>query len=122
MPGPIYKLPATEEIEIKPLRRTILEEAQDIIVGDREKTYGSPRKNLDTIAAFWTAHLKARGLLPPGPSLNFEDVALMMSLMKHARLANDPTHRDSQVDSPGYLALMVRCQEDLKNPERNEHA
>lgn len=106
--------PVDETIDIRPPDLTILEEAASIIDGDREQTYGSPRKNLDAIAAYWSAHLKARGLLQPGPNLNFEDVALMMALLKMARLANNTEHRDSQIDAAGYLALMAKCQKDLK--------
>jgi hypothetical protein len=32
----------------------------------------------------------------------------MMSLLKIARLANDPEHRDSQVDACGYMGLAER--------------
>ncbi len=33
----------------------------------------------------------------------------MMALLKIARLAYDPAHRDSIVDAAGYLALLERC-------------
>ena len=33
----------------------VLEEAQDIIYGDREKTYGHPAKNLNCIADMWNS-------------------------------------------------------------------
>ena len=90
---------------------TILDQAAAIVDTDREQTYGHPAKNLNTIAAFWTAWLQSRGLLRPLGQLNFEDVACMMSLLKHARLANDPLHKDSQIDACGYLRLMERCQQ-----------
>lgn len=96
---------------------SILAKAEEIVTGDREKTYGSPRKNLDTIAAYWTAHLKARNILTPLSSLTFEDVALMMAALKLARLANDPTHEDSLVDACGYLRLLDRCQQNLKDSD-----
>jgi len=77
-----------------------------VIYGDREQTYGNPGKNLETIAAFWTHYLKARGLA--SGSLTYEDVAYLMVLLKVARLANTPMHRDSQVDACGYMALVER--------------
>lgn len=86
----------------------ILQEADLIVSGDREATYGTPGKNLDTVAKFWTTWLHARGY--SDVRLGTDDVCAMMSLLKHARLANDPTHRDSQVDSCGYLRLMERVQ------------
>jgi len=91
---------------------TILDQAKAIIYGDREKTYGEPGKNLRLIAGYWTEHLNSRfgeeGL--PTVSLTPDDVCIMMVALKLARLANDPTHRDSQVDAGGYLALMERIQ------------
>jgi Domain of unknown function (DUF6378) len=35
-----------------------------------------------------------------------------MILLKVARLANDPTHRDSLVDICGYAATIERCKDD----------
>lgn len=89
---------------------TILDQAASIVDADREKTYGKPDKNLRAIAEFWEAWLRARGKLAPDAFLTFEDVACMISLLKHARLANDPKHVDSQVDACGYMRLLERCQ------------
>lgn len=88
----------------------ILKEAEGIIYGDREKTYGKPSKNLTCIAQLWTAYLENRKHYDD--ALTATDVAAMMALLKVARLANAPTHRDSLVDACGYLALIERCQED----------
>jgi len=82
----------------------ILEEAQTIIYGDREQTYGSPSKNLQQIADLWSVYLGNT------TALTCEDVCNMMILLKVARLQNQPTHRDSQVDICGYAALMERIQ------------
>jgi len=88
---------------------TVLKEAHTIIYGDREKTYGHPSKNLKTIAKMWNAFLEAR---TSGDELNAKDVASMMILLKTARLANNPDHRDSVVDICGYAALIERCDEE----------
>lgn len=93
---------------------TILDTAARIVGGDREQTYGHPAKNLETIAAFWTIWLRGRGLLSSEAVLSFDDVACMMILLKTARLANDPWHKDSQVDICGYARLLERCQESLE--------
>jgi hypothetical protein len=87
---------------------SILEDAQQIIYGDREQTYGRPSKNLDCIAQFWTTYLVNRS--DPTADVNAQDVAAMMTLLKIARLANSPDHRDSLVDGCGYLALIERVQ------------
>ena len=88
---------------------TVLKEAHTIIYGDREKTYGHPSKNLKTIAKMWNAFLEAR---TSGGELNAKDVASRMILLKTARLANNPDHRDSVVDICGYAALIERCDEE----------
>ena len=87
---------------------SILKEANTIIYGDREKTYGHPSKNLQTIAVMWNAYIKAK---PNQEHLTAKDVAAMMVLLKTARLANNPEHRDSLVDICGYAALIERCDE-----------
>lgn len=84
-------------------KESVLDEANKIIYGDREKTYGKPSKNLDTIAKFWGEYL--------GIQLEAKDVAVMMILLKTARLRNDINHRDSIVDICGYAALIERCDE-----------
>lgn len=88
---------------------SILKEANTIIYGDREKTYGHPAKNLKTIAKMWNAYLEAK---TSKGELTAKDVATMMVILKTARLANDPSHRDSLVDICGYAALIERCDED----------
>jgi hypothetical protein len=82
---------------------SVLEEAQEIIYGDREKTYGHPSKNLNLIAQYWSGHL--------GKTITANDVCIMMCMLKLARLKNQPEHRDSMVDTAGYIALAERVQE-----------
>ncbi len=80
----------------KPRDRALIE-AGVLINGDREKDYGSPQDNFATIAELWSAY---RGeLFVPA------DVAVMMTLLKLARLSTNLSHRDSWVDGLGYLAL-----------------
>jgi hypothetical protein len=87
---------------------SILTDAARIVDGDRERTYGDPGRNLRTIANLWDSWLLARGW--SGPGLSTDDVACLMTLLKLARLAADPTHRDSQVDVCGYMRLLERTQ------------
>ena len=93
---------------IKP-KTSVLEEAQTIIYGDREKTYGHPAKNLKTIASMWNAYLN--NMDDGNFVVTAKDVAAMMMLVKVARFANDPSHRDNLVDVCGYAALIERCDE-----------
>jgi len=88
---------------------SVLEEAQTIVYGDREKTYGHPAKNLKTIAAMWSAYMN--NMDDGNFAVTAKDVAAMMMLVKVARFANDPSHRDNLVDVCGYAALIERCDE-----------
>lgn len=88
--------------------QNLLQEAEQIIYGDREKTYGTPGKNLQAIADFWTVHLRHKYNF--NGEVTMDDVCQMMILVKQARLINDPTHHDSQVDIAGYIALQERVQ------------
>lgn len=85
---------------------SVLSEANRIIYGDREKTYGHPSQNLEVIANFWSDYLGAYEIV-----LTPKDVCVMMILLKAARLRNTPGHRDSVVDICGYAALIERCDE-----------
>ena len=107
-----------QDVEVRPLSEgeklvmgsiqdTILDEARTVIYGDREKTYGDPGKNLRVIAGYWNTYLTSKGF-DFGEGLDYDDVCNMMVLLKVARLANTPLHRDSLVDVCGYLALAER--------------
>lgn len=90
--------------------KTILDHAAAIVDSDRERTYGDPGRNLRAIAGLWEQWLMARGKLATNAMINTDDVACMMVMLKLARLSNDPTHRDSQIDACGYLRLLERVQ------------
>lgn len=77
-------------------RTKVLHQAIDLINGDREKDYGSPAENFQTIADMWSAYL--------GYSVASRDVCNMMALLKIARLRNGQ-HRDSSLDGAAYLSL-----------------
>lgn len=77
-------------------RSEILDMAKEIVNGARQENYGKPEQNFTNIANYWTLYL--------GRHVTSTDVALMMILMKLARLQNKPTHEDSWVDICGYAA------------------
>lgn len=77
-------------------REKILAEAKKNVCGQREQDYGSPEDSFGMIAELWTAYA--------GYSFNSYDVAVMMALLKVARLSNSPNHMDSWVDLAGYAA------------------
>lgn len=97
-PGIMWHFP--KQLEVRP-NLSIAKEAEEIIYGDREATYGDPSKNLRIIASLWSAYL--------GTEITATQVCDMMVLLKVARLKNTPHHRDSMVDIIGYTLLKERC-------------
>lgn len=77
-------------------RTELLNKALEIVNGARQENYGSPEQNFARIAAFWTLYLQRH--------ITSADVAIMMVLMKTARLQNNIKHEDSWVDIAGYAA------------------
>lgn len=79
-----------------PTRVSILEDARKCVCGEREGQYGSPENNFQTIAELWGIYCERE--------FSAVDVAVMMALLKVARIKSDPTKVDSWVDGCGYLA------------------
>lgn len=78
-------------------REEILEKAKECVCTDREDQYGQPEDNFGTIADLWSTYLKK--------TVTSEDVAIMMMLLKIARLCNGrKDHMDSWIDIAGYAA------------------
>ena len=77
-------------------RKECLEQASKITQGERQENYGTPEDNFKRIADLWSVYLEQ--------DIKPHDVAAMMSLMKIARLMNQPNHQDSWVDLAGYAA------------------
>jgi hypothetical protein len=79
-----------------------LDAAKAAVCGDRALNYGTPEDNFRRIATLWNAWLQVRkdSSAPLAPW----EVAIMMDLMKSARLANTPEHQDSWIDKAGYAA------------------
>jgi len=86
---------------------TILEEAQKIIYGDREQTYGDPAKNLKNVAMLWNQYLALKQVRNYNACITAEDVCWMMVLLKMARQANQYKD-DNLIDAAGYVALIER--------------
>lgn len=77
-------------------RTECLETAKEIVNGARQENYGNPESNFKDIAFLWMDYLD-HDIAP-------HDVAIMMILMKIARLKNKRDHVDSWVDIAGYAA------------------
>ena len=89
-------------------RELLLREAESIVVGSRNTAYGNPEDNFRNIATYWNAYLaQSKNKIV---DFDAQDVAHMLILMKVARLATNPAHRDSLVDIAGYAACAADCQ------------
>jgi hypothetical protein len=78
-------------------RAEILDTAKEYVTKDRQEAHGDAEANFGLIAAYWSAHL--------GRNIKSHDVAVMMALMKLARMKANPAHVDSAVDLAGYAAI-----------------
>lgn len=78
-------------------RKELLKQATDAVCTDREGQYGSPEDNFRRIADLWTTYC---GGYPFEP----KDVAMMMSLLKIARIATGKHKDDNYIDLAGYAA------------------
>ena len=78
-------------------RKEILKQATDAVCTDREGQYGSPEDNFRRIADLWTTYCG-------GYSFEPKDVAMMMSLLKIARIATGKHKDDNYIDLAGYAA------------------
>lgn len=82
-------------MEVK--RGKVAIEALRVINGERQDTYGNPEDCFIDIAGLWSVY--------SGHHFTDVDVAIMMALLKIARMKGGLTHRDNFVDAIGYLAL-----------------
>ena len=92
-------------------RAEILDEAKKCVCGQREQDYGTPESNFQLIADLWNAYI-ADGR----PMIDATDVAMMMILMKIARVKNGGGTGDSFVDIAGYAA----CGGEINANKKNE--
>lgn len=75
----------------------ILEEANTITTGERQKVYGHPYDDYSRTAALWSAIL--------GHEVTAAQAALCMIAVKLSRLCNTPDHRDTMIDIAGYIRV-----------------
>ena len=79
------------------IRADILDVAKEYVTKDRAADHGDMEDNFLTIAAYWNTHL---GIHSIGP----QDVAVMMTLLKLARIKQNEKHLDNWIDACGYMA------------------
>ena len=90
-------------------RKSVLDDAEKCVCGDRENEYGSPEDNFRTIANLWIDYLSAKAdVLDIEP----HDVAAMLALLKIARIASGHGKADNWIDLAGYAACGGEIQGD----------
>ena len=77
-------------------RGNLLDVAKTYITKDRQADHGDAEDNFARIAQYWSVHL--------GTPVKAHDVAVMMALLKVARIKQNPHHIDNWVDGAGYFA------------------
>ena len=93
----------------------VLEEARDLIYGQRADDYGDAQSNFQRMADLVNPIIrKADG------NLTATDMALVMIQVKIARLQESPDHEDSWIDIAGYAALGAQIA--ITAPERSPTA
>lgn len=93
-------------------RAETLKKAKDCVCGQRENEYGSPENNFKTIADFWSVY--------KGVQFTTNDVAMMMALLKIARIRTGTATDDSYVDLAGYAACGAEITSNNNEKENNE--
>ena len=85
-----------EEVNLTVTRADVLDTAKDYVTKDRAAEHGDMENNFNTIARYWSVHLDAQ--------ITPTDVAVMMNLLKVARIKSNPKSKDNWVDGAGYMA------------------
>lgn len=79
-------------------RVRVLDAARDAVLNARNLSYGEPEDCFGAIAKFWTTYL--------GREVTCKDVAVMMILLKVARIKTGGGSFDNPVDIAGYAACL----------------
>ena len=77
-------------------RAEILDTAKEYVTKDRAATHGDMEDNFGVIAQYWSVHLNH--------TVTSVDVAVMMSLLKVARIRSNPQNADNWIDAAGYVS------------------
>ena len=80
-------------------RGEILDTAASYVTKDREQQYGSPENNFSIVAKLWNVYLGEQNIIKD--CLEAHDVAIMMALLKIARITSGQTKDDNYIDLAG---------------------
>lgn len=79
-------------------RSSVLDTAKQYVTKDREATHGDMEDNFQSIGMLWEQYFDY------GWSFSPADVAVMMALLKIARLKSNKHNPDNYIDACGYMA------------------
>ncbi len=79
-------------------RAEILDTAKQYVTKDRDATHGDMEDNFESIAELWQIYFNNEW------DFTSTDVAVMMTLLKIARLKSNKSNPDNWVDACGYMA------------------
>lgn len=100
-----------EDAKRRLTRADILHAAEKCVCGQRETDYGTPEDNFETIAELWKTYLRRACVDEAGGVyIDANDVAMMMALLKIARIAAGGGKADSWIDLAGYAACGAECE------------
>jgi len=92
-------------------RAEILDTAKEYVTKDRAEQHGDLEENFNRIADLWNSYLE-------GSYISVTDVAVMMTLLKIARIKSNPSSGDNWIDSCGYMACGGELSAKKPEPEK----
>lgn len=100
----------SEDAKRRLTRADILRAAEKCVCGQRETDYGTPEDNFKAIAELWESYLNKACTRGVNVRVEAKDVAVMMALLKIARIAAGGGKADSWIDLAGYAACGAECE------------
>jgi hypothetical protein len=91
----------------------MLRHAAELVGGQRAEDYGDKTINHVRIADLWNVWLEESRMTGADKRITAYDVAMMMMMVKVARLMHSPGHQDSHIDIAGYASIL----EEIANKE-----
>jgi hypothetical protein len=88
-------------------RSDVLSTANKYVSHDRQAKYGAPEDTFTKVADLWNAYLGEWADIKP------HDAAVMLALLKVARISQNPQHEDNWIDIAGYAACGAELVQEL---------
>ena len=106
---------------VQSVRETVIDQAYQAVMKDRNLDYGGPEQNFAVIAQLMTTYINARcGMNYPEIQIMPYDVAVMLILVKVARTVTSADKLDHWVDIAGYAACGGECAASVHRGESRE--